>query len=68
MLALTGGAAGLAIELGEDERVALLVQTLGPEAIVAGGQPEEIVTAALYLACDASSFTTGSNIPVDGGL
>jgi NAD(P)-dependent dehydrogenase (short-subunit alcohol dehydrogenase family) len=32
------------------------------------GQPEEIVTAALYLASPASSFTNGSLIRVDGGL
>ena len=31
------------------------------------GKPEEIVTAALYLASGASSFTTGSIIRVDGG-
>lgn len=32
-----------------------------------GGEPEEIVGAALYLASDASRYTTGSIIKVDGG-
>jgi NAD(P)-dependent dehydrogenase (short-subunit alcohol dehydrogenase family) len=32
------------------------------------GNPEEIVTTALYLASPASSFTTGALIRVDGGL
>jgi NAD(P)-dependent dehydrogenase (short-subunit alcohol dehydrogenase family) len=33
-----------------------------------GGRPREIVGAALYLASDASSYTSGSVITIDGGL
>ena len=32
------------------------------------GQPEEIVATAVFLASDESSFITGSNIVVDGGM
>ncbi|MBL8674964.1 MAG: SDR family oxidoreductase [Rhodospirillales bacterium] len=37
-------------------------------ALKRSGKPEEIVTAALYFASDASSFTTGANLQVDGGI
>ena len=36
-------------------------------ALGRAGEPEEIVGAALYLASDASSFTSGATIRVDGG-
>jgi len=32
------------------------------------GCPEEIVGAAIYLLSDASSYTTGSLITIDGGV
>ncbi|HYC63223.1 MAG TPA: SDR family oxidoreductase [Reyranellaceae bacterium] len=37
-------------------------------ALKRSGQPQEIVTAALYLASGKSSFTTGSLVRVDGGI
>ena len=37
-------------------------------ALRRGGHPHEVVGAALYFASDASSFTTGAVLRVDGGI
>jgi NAD(P)-dependent dehydrogenase (short-subunit alcohol dehydrogenase family) len=39
-----------------------------PSALGRPGNPEEIVTAALFLASPASSFVTSGLVRVDGGL
>lgn len=32
------------------------------------GKPEDIVGAAIYLACDDSDYVTGATLVIDGGL
>jgi NAD(P)-dependent dehydrogenase (short-subunit alcohol dehydrogenase family) len=47
---------------------AVLERGMPYAALRRAGQPEEIVGAALFFATDASSFTTGAILRVDGGL
>jgi NAD(P)-dependent dehydrogenase (short-subunit alcohol dehydrogenase family) len=43
--------------------------TEGPKAPAGrAGKPEEFAAAALFLASDESSFVTGIDFPVDGGV
>jgi NAD(P)-dependent dehydrogenase (short-subunit alcohol dehydrogenase family) len=37
-------------------------------ALQRAGQPAEVVGAALYLASDASSYTSAATLRVDGGI
>jgi len=46
----------------------LFAQAAKRIALRRGGEPNEIVGAALYFASDASSYTTGSILTVDGGV
>jgi NAD(P)-dependent dehydrogenase (short-subunit alcohol dehydrogenase family) len=47
---------------------AVLERGMHSHALERAGQPEEIVGAAMYFATDASSYTTGAILRVDGGI
>jgi NAD(P)-dependent dehydrogenase (short-subunit alcohol dehydrogenase family) len=47
---------------------AFLEEVIKPIALHRVGRPDEVVGAALYFASDASSYTTGACINIDGGV
>ena len=51
---------------GNGDGIGGSIDKMGPAARV--GHPRGIVGAALYLATDASAYTTGSILRVDGGM
>jgi len=52
----------------EDVRQAILGEWTVSHAAGRLGRPEEVVSAAIYLASDEASFVTGAVIPVDSGI
>lgn len=56
----------MAKEFGDSPEVKAFVNSI--HALKRIAQPEELAKSALYLASDASSFTTGSAMLVDGGV
>jgi len=54
------------VESGQNEEFQSLYSSRVPMGRM--GQPSEMVAALLYLASDASSYVTGQNLIVDGGL
>jgi NAD(P)-dependent dehydrogenase (short-subunit alcohol dehydrogenase family) len=62
-----GASLGLPRELADAMAVQVAHKAASLQPIPKAGMPEDIAQAALYLASDASSFVTGTQIVVDGG-
>jgi NAD(P)-dependent dehydrogenase (short-subunit alcohol dehydrogenase family) len=55
-------------DISEAWDMAATEQALQAHALKRAGQPHEVVGAALYFAGEASSFTSGATLRVDGGI
>lgn len=62
----TPGLAELLAGFPQDDRPAA-AEPAPPTPLGRAGRPDEVAAAALYLASDQSAFTTGAELPVDGG-
>ncbi|QJY50002.1 SDR family NAD(P)-dependent oxidoreductase [Pseudonocardia broussonetiae] len=53
--------------LSEEDAAAAMEANAAEHFVNRFGRPEEVVTLAVYLASDESTFMTGAAIPIDGG-
>lgn len=64
----TPGGDELRAAFPQDEQAAAATEPAAPTPLGRAGRPDEVAATALYLASDQSSFTTGAELYVDGGV
>lgn len=72
---MTGASRGIALAPGpiltetlEQAGEQAMARAAGAVPVRRVGRPEEVAAAAVWLCGPASSFVTGTTVPVDGGL
>lgn len=63
-----GASLGLSREVADQMAARVAENAAKVQPVPKAGLPEDIAQAALYLACDASAFVTGTHLVVDGGI